>query len=669
MNKRSSTVSNTSICGQRFSQETLPTCLVHSRAGQPRGWKIISIFLGYVLSTIAGITSAFLSTFLVISILHSQEAIQKTALSSTLISILVLGVLIVVKGSKYTSQKFLFFVIAISIAGGLYSPFPELPLVLMTTLIYNLFLISIFLISSSLLVFSNSVFLLVVKSKKHLNPILFLNVFLFLLVFLLSSTAFSRNDLLDLGILLTEKEILKVMLLNFLYSSLVIFTICYLSRNLELINRRFRVIYNYSLLLGSWGGTSFYLLDLSNKNFTNSDLANSDLRAKKFYRTCFRGVTGLNKSRMNNQYFDINLPKVQQLLVQGFSKESDFRRLNLKGAHLLNADLRRKNLTGANLSGSNLSESFLEESCLAHADLTGADLSGSNLTGACIDNWSINQDTVLSGVVCRFFYRKLDVETGEFLCRYPINKEDTLQLGDFEALVKRQNDTIDLIFQDGINWQAFLHSFKQLCQMHRSEAITIQSIEHQRKGSSIIRLDAGDANTKTKASIEQSAKALYAEDLKRLEAQVADYQGLLQDKVQENSELIAIVRTMAEKQGQTFNFNQNVGNVNTSEVKVSGDQIGIQQNNSTGNASLADSFKEIQELWNTFECQYASPDEKEFSKELASRAQKDPTFRQKLSKWGEKLAGATSEEAAKVAGGELAKRVIPHTLSLLVGLL
>ena len=229
-------------------------------------------------------------------------------------------------------------------------------------------------------------------------------------------------------------------------------------------------------------------------------------------------------------------------------------------------------------------------------------------------------------------------------------------------------DTIDLIFRDGVNWQAFFQSFQQLSQQYRDESITIQAIERKHNGAFVIRLETSNISFEKRVLIERSAKDSYSENLKLLEAQVADYRSLLHDEIQHNSQLMTVVRTMAEKQGQTFNFNQSVGNVNASEVSISGDQVGI-QNNCVQERSLTQAFDEIQQLWALFQSQYPSPDENEFAQELACKAQCDITFRQKLSNWGSKIAHTSSEEAAKVAGGEFAKRVIPHALSLLIGLL
>lgn len=103
--------------------------------------------------------------------------------------------------------------------------------------------------------------------------------------------------------------------------------------------KQFEFFRAWAIVIGCWRGTSFYDLDLSEVNFRNAKLANSDLRARKLYRTCFQSATGLERARVDNQYLDLEYPKVQQLLTHGSSRDHDFRGFNLQGAYLQNADL------------------------------------------------------------------------------------------------------------------------------------------------------------------------------------------------------------------------------------------------------------------------------------------------------------------------------------------
>jgi uncharacterized protein YjbI with pentapeptide repeats len=239
------------------------------------------------------------------------------------------------------------------------------------------------------------------------------------------------------------------------------------------------ITHSWSVALCTFGNTSFHNKDLSHTDFTNADLANIDLRASRFDRTCFRGVTGLDRARLDNRYFDIDRPKVQQLLTQGTSTETDFNGLNLQGAYLKQAEmpnfaligtnltladlsggsLRNTNLSRANLSGADLTGADLQNSMLVQADLTGADLTGADLTGACIENWNINGRTNFSDVQCDYIYRKLD-DTGKSTDRYP--RDRNFERGEFTALYQEAENVAELFFKEGVNWRIFAFSLQKL---------------------------------------------------------------------------------------------------------------------------------------------------------------------------------------------------------------
>lgn len=234
-----------------------------------------------------------------------------------------------------------------------------------------------------------------------------------------------------------------------------------------------------AIALCTFGNTSFHNKDLSHVDFTNIDLANIDLRAQNFYRTCFRGATGLDRSRLDNRYFDIDNPKVQQLLTQGTTIDRNLNGLNLQGAYLkdgrmsdvslietnltgsdlISSDLCNSNLLRANLSGADLQAANLQNCILLQTDLTGANLTGANLTGACIENWNINGRTNLTDVQCDYIYRKLD-DSGRPTDRIPLDRN--FDPGEFASIYQDVENVVELIFKEGINWRAFAFSLQKL---------------------------------------------------------------------------------------------------------------------------------------------------------------------------------------------------------------
>ncbi|MEP0983125.1 pentapeptide repeat-containing protein [Leptolyngbya sp. AS-A5] len=243
----------------------------------------------------------------------------------------------------------------------------------------------------------------------------------------------------------------------------------------------------WAIAVGSWWGTSFLNLDLSDVNFRGTKLANTDFRARKLYRTCFQGAIGLERARVDNQYLDLEHPKVQRLLTHGSSRDQDFRGFNLQGAYLQNADMRGfdltdTNLTGADFKGADLRDSILIrtqltntdfqgvdlrknvliDANLTEADLRGADLRGSilvraqvaranftgaDLTGICIEDWSVSSKTRFTDVRCDYIFRKY--QDGQPSDRYPIDRN--FEPGEFASLFAEPEDEVELVFKGEFN--------------------------------------------------------------------------------------------------------------------------------------------------------------------------------------------------------------------------
>ncbi|MCC5639709.1 pentapeptide repeat-containing protein [Nostoc sp. CHAB 5844] len=231
---------------------------------------------------------------------------------------------------------------------------------------------------------------------------------------------------------------------------------------------------SWAIALSTWGSTSFYNLDLSGIDFTDAILANTDFRGKKFYRTCLRCVKGLNRARLNNRYLDLDNPKVQKLLVDGCSNDTDFSYLNLQGAYLKEANLRDFNFTYTNLNGADLSGADLRDAILVHAQCVNVDFTGAKLTGICIQNWSVTEQTCFTNVQCDYIYRKLD-NKGKPCDRFPINRN--FEPGEFESLYQEVGNVVELVFKEGLNWRAFAFTWQKLQLEDEGLGLQLQGIE------------------------------------------------------------------------------------------------------------------------------------------------------------------------------------------------
>lgn len=279
----------------------------------------------------------------------------------------------------------------------------------------------------------------------------------------------------------------------------------------------------------TWQGTSFYDLDLSYVDFMGAKLANTDLRAYKLYRTCFQGVIGLERARVDNRYLDLDLPKVQKLLTHGCSEEQDFSRLNLRGAYLQRADLQHINFTDTELTGADLKDADVQSVFFVRANVTGVDFSRASLTGICIQDWNVNTETLFTNVECDYVYRKLD-ENGNPTDRFPSDRN--FEPREFESLYQEVGNVVELIFQEGVNWRAFAFTLQKLQLEDEGLGLELKGIE--KRGDLWVVKVTHDEHIPT-ARVEQQLKASY----ENLQQQLAN-------KEQQINQLLGIVSNQAE---------------------------------------------------------------------------------------------------------------------------
>ena len=324
-------------------------------------------------------------------------------------------------------------------------------------------------------------------------------------------------------------------------------------------NRRHRTPWRYpdrvrdwALAWGAVGGTSFHNLDLNQVNLAGATLANTDLRGRSLYRTCFRQAQRLERARTDNRYLDLDNPKVQHLLTQGTSPDKDFRGLNLQGINLRAtdngppADLQEIDFSGANLMGADLRGANLTGSNLAQANLVNADLSGATLTDVCVEDWHINPSTRFQGVTCqRVFLRRSP--KGHFLDPQPERGE--FQPGEFEAWVAAIQRSVSLSFQEAVNPQALAFALTQTAINYRApDLFSVQTIAPQGQGATA-QIDIASENLLQldKDEVQQALNTQYRSAVQRLEA---GYELTLQAKdseIHHVRQLFAQQQTMIER--------------------------------------------------------------------------------------------------------------------------
>lgn len=268
-----------------------------------------------------------------------------------------------------------------------------------------------------------------------------------------------------------------------------------------------------NLIGASLNGANLIGADLTGVNLiqaslSESDLSGADLSGANLKQADLRGANLSKASLSKANLMEADL--IGAHLWQAGLKDAD-----LTGANLWEADLR-----GTNLMGTKLVKVDLREANLLQANALDTDLRDSTLTGACIQDLIINHSTRLDGVKCDYVYLRYDYNLpGRFLDRRPLNPNRCFAQSEFLHLVRTPYDTIDLVFGDGIDWQAFFLAFQQLGQHFGATKLAIQAIECKSWGKFVIRLEVDEELDHM--AIETFAYELYQSHLQALET---DYQ-------------------------------------------------------------------------------------------------------------------------------------------------
>src|SRR5919199_744772 len=315
-------------------------------------------------------------------------------------------------------------------------------------------------------------------------------------------------------------------------------------------------------------------IDLSRTNLSRADLGKADLIGANLTEANLSeaylsqvDLIGANLTRADLTSADlISANLIGANLSMVYLSGADLSKANLSGTDLIGAKFIGAKLSGANLSGANLSGANLSGAYLRGANLKGANLKGANLsmvnlqrakalatnfhkailTGTCLEDWHTNSATNFEDVICDYVYLQAEREE-----RYP--SQGNFAQGEFTKLFQKPLETVDLIFHNGIEWEAFLTSFQKLQVERGGNELSIQAIENNKNAAFIIRLTVPpDAN---KADVENYLTQEYESELQAIDqkyryqlqtnyAQIAAYR-------QQSADLTEIIKVMA---GRTANL-------------------------------------------------------------------------------------------------------------------
>ena len=257
-------------------------------------------------------------------------------------------------------------------------------------------------------------------------------------------------------------------------------------------DKKYTLVRRIAIILAAFGGTNFHNADLTDADFTSATLKNTDFSQAKLTRTRFYSNKKNHCVKVNDTILADR--DVLNLLFTGNGRGKSYVGANLRGANLRGADLKE-----ANLKDADIREATFQGACLEWANLTETQAMDTNFTnalmsGVCIEGWNIQSTTKLDNVDCRFVYLRENPKPGtDDRERRPSSGE--FLPGEFTKLFADILITVDLIFQDGIDWNALLTILKKVQLQNEDTELAIQSMEG--KGDRVVVVKVaipGDAN-------------------------------------------------------------------------------------------------------------------------------------------------------------------------------
>ena len=442
------------------------------------------------------------------------------------------------------------------------------------------------------------------------------------------------------------------------------------------------------------GQTTLTNVDLSGTNLkwanlTNVDLSDANLSGADLSQA---NLSGTNLKWANLSNVDLSEANLRGANLGGADLNGqnlsnvDLSEANLRGTNLSGADLNGQNLSNvdlseANLRGTNLSRADLNGQNLSNFDLSKANLSGANLsktqalgtnftaaifTGACIEDWHTNSATNLKNVICDYVYLWEGQQE-----RRPSDINKNFAPEEFTKLFQKAQETVDLIFRDGIDWKAFLASFHKLQVECGDEELSIQAIENKSDGAFVIRVNV--PRNANKAEIEKYLKREYELTLTAVEEKYRSQLQAEKDQIaiyrEKSADLMEMARLMANRPIQNIiNVTNNAESKSVSESyqskydqRNSNNQFvdtaqpasnpTFNQNNyiPEQKQNLAEAAKEIQQLLYQLS-QANSTTNEEVTEAILQEIKRNPTLKVRL------------QSALKAGGLEALKAIFNHPL-------
>ncbi len=192
-------------------------------------------------------------------------------------------------------------------------------------------------------------------------------------------------------------------------------------------------INSIALAIATRYATNFHRADLTDADFTQARLKNTNLNQAILTRTCWFQVKKLHLASVKATYLE-NL-QLRQLLITKDLHNQIYDGWNLQGVNLQGANLQDASFIGANLRDSNLQDADISRTKLVRAQLDRTNFRGANLTGAYIEDWRITPETNLNQVKCDYIFMRVPTSENPNPFRQPANWEATFAAGEFSQFI------------------------------------------------------------------------------------------------------------------------------------------------------------------------------------------------------------------------------------------
>ena len=272
-------------------------------------------------------------------------------------------------------------------------------------------------------------------------------------------------------------------------------------------------------------------MDLIGAKFDGADLRNTDLRNTILTDASFVGTKNLELARIKGTILEDK--RVRDLLIDPQSGQGkNFSGADFTGAYLVEANFQGANLTGANLQDANLRGANLAAANLRCVNAIDTDFTGATLNDICIQDWNISKNTTFANVKCRGIYLKEDQQEPK-PDSYRSTNGMEFQAGEFEKWVKVLTNTIDLIFQNGLDLKSLAFAITQASIDYENTQFTAESIEHKGDGIVVVKVSTTGKASKSELHIALVNDYEYAQN-----AIASGHELILRAKEEEISRLI-----------------------------------------------------------------------------------------------------------------------------------